>query len=407
MIIPIGDQPNPRGTPWVNYALIAANVLIFLFLSLPLMLRSVDLDDPAAQEYLRQLLQRYPDAGLHQLAAELRGMSAYDFLLMRWGYRPADPSPLTLLTSMFLHGGWLHLLGNMLFLWIYGDNVEHRLGRIGYLSAYLATGALAALGYGLFVPASAGNVPMVGASGAISGVLGFYFLWFPRNRVRLLVLLFPFIFTWRVSARLVLGFYLLIENLLPFLLQPAGGSGVAHGAHIGGFAAGLLGAFLVNQISGAQRRREARSLGEPGAPGTTTATSGGPESVLAAAQEGDPHEALRRYLRLLPSERRQVPGALVASLGDLLAGDGQTDAALALYQQGIADHPRGPGLDRLFLGVGLALLHGKGRPTAAYQYLMDALDAEPSSEVEQAVRTALAEIERVQKLPLQTRRRYG
>jgi membrane associated rhomboid family serine protease len=176
MFLPIGDQPNARGVPVVNYALIAANVAAFLFITLPLAHQQPDVLDPAVQELLRQLLRHGAEADLETLAAAARRISAYDLFLFRWGFRPADPSPLALLTSMFLHAGWLHLLGNVLYLWIYGDNVEHRLGPLRYLIAYLVTGALAALGYSALLPAGAGSIPMVGASGAISGVLGFYFV---------------------------------------------------------------------------------------------------------------------------------------------------------------------------------------------------------------------------------------
>jgi hypothetical protein len=242
---------------------------------------------------------------------------------------------------------------------------------------------------------------MVGASGAISGVLGFYFLWFPRNRVRLLVLFFPFIFTWRVSARLVLAFYLIMENLLPFLLSRSDQSGVAYGAHIGGFMAGLLGAVALNAWQAWRCRRNAAECQPEQSTGTPSS-----EMVVATVEQGRPLDAVQPYLGLLRSERARVPAEVVAALGDALAAAGQPDGALALYRQGISDHPRGPGLDRIFLGIGLTLLHGKGRPAAAYQYLLDALDADPSPEVAQAARAGLAEIEHLQKWQLRDRRRW-
>lgn len=409
MILPIGDQPNPKGVPWVNYLLLGANVAVFLGVTLPRLYSYPSPDDPATVELLRRLALQHPELSVEELAAQvLRGLSAYDVFLTRWGFRPGDPSPLTLLTSMFLHGGWLHLLGNMLFLWIYGDNVEHRLGPLGYLGAYLATGAAAALGYGLLVPVADRLVPMVGASGAISGVLGFYFVWFPRNKVRLLIFLFPiFVFTWLVSARIVLGFYLIVENLLPVLLGRGGRSSVAYGAHIGGFLAGLVAAFALDRIAAwwCARRGCAEFRGRAGAPaGATPAASRSlAATVTDAERDGEPAEAIARYLGLLPSERRQVPLQVLASLADSVAVD-RPDTALALYRQALVDHPRGPGLDRIYLGIGLTLLRGKGRPTAAYQYLMDALEAGPSPEVEAAARSALDEIARLQKLQVRNRR---
>jgi membrane associated rhomboid family serine protease len=185
-------------------------------------------------EYLQAIGAR----GAIPAQAILEHISAYDLFVFQHGFRPAEFSVQTLFTSMFLHGGWLHLAGNMLFLWIFGDNVEARLGRIGYLLSYLGTGAAATLFFTLFVLDS--QVPLIGASGAISGVLGCYFIWFPRNQVKTFIFLFPFIMTTvLIPARLVLGFYLVVDNLVPFLLAAGASGGVAHGAHIGGFVAGL------------------------------------------------------------------------------------------------------------------------------------------------------------------------
>ncbi|HOC99695.1 MAG TPA: rhomboid family intramembrane serine protease, partial [Myxococcota bacterium] len=120
---------------------------------------------------------------------------------------------------------------------IYGDNVEHKLGRLGFLVAYLVTGVAATLSYA----ALAGNsmTPLVGASGAISGILGLYFILFPKNRVKIFVFLCPLLVTvWHVPARIVLALYLLADNLLPLVL--GADSGVAYGAHIGGFVAGVV-----------------------------------------------------------------------------------------------------------------------------------------------------------------------
>jgi membrane associated rhomboid family serine protease len=137
----------------------------------------------------------------------------------------------------------------MLYLWIYGNNVEHRLGALAYLFWYLATGVAAIVFHALFNLGS--PVPLVGASGAISGVLGFYLIWFPRHVVKVFVFLFPFyVGIVHVGATVVLVLFLVVDNLLPFVLAPHG-SGVAHGAHIGGFLAGMLVAWL--------RRDRARS----------------------------------------------------------------------------------------------------------------------------------------------------
>ena len=423
MLLPIGDEPNPRGTPWVNYGLILANVGVFVVVTLPLMMRPADPNDPLTQALLRSLIDANPDVDPKAVAYHfLRGRTAYDVFLLYWGYRPDAPSVLALFSSMFLHGSWLHLLGNMLFLWIYGDNVEHAMGRLPYLGAYLASGLIAAAGYGLLVAAGEGSTPMVGASGAISGVLGFYFVWFPRNRVRLL--LFPLFFlVWRVPARLVIGFFVIVDNLLPFLTQRQ--SGVAYGAHLGGFVAGVAGALVVNQWNRYRCRRSAAgcdpgeavgppeeevsgpplSGGEIRSPAPMTPVGRGGEAVIRHLDAARPAAAVHAYLDLPAVERRQVPVETVAALGDWLAQAGQPDAALALYRQGLDDQPRSTKVDRLFLGIGLTLLRGKGRPTAAYQYLLDALDAATSGEIRTEAKVALREIEKLQKLQVPDRRR--
>jgi membrane associated rhomboid family serine protease len=188
MIIPISDHPNASGLPWMTLALIAANVAVFVFVTLPLSAQRPELNDPLLLEYLRAIRETLPrGASLREVA---RQTSMYDLVVFQWGFRPAEMSVPTLFTSMFLHGGLMHLLGNMLFLWIYGDNVEHRIGPVGFLFWYLATGVAATAFQTVFTLGS--QIPMVGASGAISGVLGFYFVWFPGHTVRLFALLFPF-----------------------------------------------------------------------------------------------------------------------------------------------------------------------------------------------------------------------
>ena len=247
MFLPIGDAPNPKGMPIVTYALIAANVAAFLLLNIPLGSRQADLNSPELREYVEVMARELQGrVDVREIVAQT---SAYDLFSFEHGYRPAAPQLTDLVTCMFLHGGFMHLFGNMLFLWIYGDNVERRLGAIPYLLAYLVTGAAATLTHALVFSSS--DVPLVGASGAISGILGFYFLWFPRNVVRMLAFLPPFLMqVFEIPARWVLGAYLVLDNLLPFLTSGEGG--VAHGAHIGGFVAGALAAWVLDR-RGAQQ----------------------------------------------------------------------------------------------------------------------------------------------------------
>ncbi|MBI4914205.1 MAG: rhomboid family intramembrane serine protease [Acidobacteria bacterium] len=154
----------------------------------------------------------------------------------------------TLVFSMFMHGGWLHLIGNMWFLWVFGDNVEDCLGHVGYLVFYLASGAAAAIGQAVVAPMS--DVPMVGASGAIAGVLGAYLLWFPWSRVKTAVFLGIFFTIAEIPAPVFLVLWFVMQafsGTLALATASAGGGGVAWFAHIGGFVTGLILAWLLRR----------------------------------------------------------------------------------------------------------------------------------------------------------------
>ena len=211
-MIPLKDDNPTRTTPFVNYALIAACVLVFLW--------QVSLGERIeAAIYAYGLI---PDLllGEARLPPELREVPAW----------------MTVFTSMFLHGGWMHLIGNMLYLWIFADNVEDRLGHGRFVVFYLLCGIAAALAQALPDPQS--QIPMIGASGAISGVLGAYLLLYPRARVLVLIPLGPRSQLVRLPALLVLGLWFGLQLLSEMLAPP--GAGVAFRAHIGGFVAGLL-----------------------------------------------------------------------------------------------------------------------------------------------------------------------
>ncbi len=198
------------------------------------------------------------------------GEAALEAFLSKWGVVPAEltaawasgayvsQETATLITSQFLHGGWFHLLGNMLYLWIFGNNVEDRLGRAGFLVFYLAGGVLAGLSQVAIDPTS--TIPTIGASGAIAAVLGAYFVFFPRARVTSLVFLGFFYQLIDVPAIIVLGFWFvlqIIDGIASLGMTEAGG--VAVFAHIGGFVAGALAARVLLSMSG--RRARSRSAG--------------------------------------------------------------------------------------------------------------------------------------------------
>ena len=148
-------------------------------------------------------------------------------------YQRHTSPPLSLLLSLFMHGSWLHLLGNMLFLWIFGNNIEDRLGRVKFILFYLLCGIGASLTHVLFNPGSL--VPVIGASGAVSGVMGAYLALFPTARVRTLVFVFILVTTMDIPASVFLVIWFLFQ-----FLYAGGGSGIAWLAHVGGFVLGFL-----------------------------------------------------------------------------------------------------------------------------------------------------------------------
>jgi membrane associated rhomboid family serine protease len=383
MFLPVGDAPNPRGTPWITYLLIAANVAAFLLLNVPLGSQQADASDPQLREYVEVMSRELQGrADVRELVAQT---SRYDLFAFEHGFRPNAPQLVDLLTCMFLHGSLMHLFGNMLFLWIYGDNVERRLGAVPYLLAYLATGVAATLSHALVFRSS--DVPLVGASGAISGALGFYFVFFPRNVVRVLAFLPPFLMqVFEIPARFVLGMYLLADNLLPFLL--AGEGGVAHGAHIGGFIAGGLAAAVMGRTGWSKQPQDLEP--EPRPTGTG--------DVRVALEDGLHEDAARAYFALpaAEAERALSPDEAVA-LARWLREHGHPDAALTMLRRVIRARPRAAGIAEAHALAGSVLLREMGEPTEAFQHLRAALDLSPRSETRDLVRRELAAIEGLQK----------
>lgn len=395
MFLPIGDAPNPPGTPVVNYALIALNVVVFVIFTLPLSSQGADPADPLLREYVQFLGERI---GRPLSAGEVAAtVSAYDLTVYEYGFRPASPSIVALFSSMFLHGGFMHLAGNMLFLWIYGDNVEHRLGRVRYALAYVAAGVAATLFHSAFSMGS--NTPMVGASGAISGVLGFYFLLFPRNTVRVFVMLFPFFMNVVVvRARIVLGFYIIISNILPFVLTSAGGGGVAHGAHIGGFLAGLAAAALVDRrerVATPREYRAAHTAGRPAArqPSVAEAQPSVAEKLSSLVGAGRLSEAAQVYFGAPERTSDSVNPRDVLVIGRWLSDNGHAKAALSAFRRVLRDHPTGPLAADAHLGAGLVQLRILDRPTSAYQHFLDVIDVAPEGKAADIAREGLEYID--------------
>lgn len=208
-MIPLHDENPTRSFPFVTLALIAANVAAFLYeLSLP--------GEPAVRAFFAEF------ALTPAVVMQTRDLGAYS----------------TVVTSMFLHGGWLHLIGNMWFLWIFGNNIEDSVGHFRFILFYLLCGAGAAAAQIAIHPDS--TVPMVGASGAVSGVLGAYLLLFPTARVLVALPIWIFLRLFRVPALLLLVVWFGMQLLSGWATLGQQTGGVAFWAHIGGFVAGLV-----------------------------------------------------------------------------------------------------------------------------------------------------------------------
>ena len=205
MLIPYKDDNPRRLVPYVTYCIIGINALIFVLQF------NLGISDPSAEKAF----------------------------IYRFGFIPADFSLITIFTSMFLHGGISHIMGNMWFLWVFGDNVEGVLGHLKYAIFYLMCGLAATISQLLINPNS--TIPMVGASGAIAGVLGMYMIRFPHARVHVFAFIIIFFTTFRVPAMFVLGFWFFnqLTNGFGSLGFDTTG-GVAWFAHIGGFIAGVM-----------------------------------------------------------------------------------------------------------------------------------------------------------------------
>lgn len=222
-MVPLKDDNPTQSTPYITYGLILVNILIFFY-----QLNQARLGEPSLEGFYRTWAM-VPT----ELTDSFQGAP-----------NPADFGEwLTLITSQFLHAGFLHLGGNMLYLWIFGNNVEDQMGRVRFLLFYLICGVLAALAQWFFSPQS--DIPSLGASGAIAGVMGAYILRFPNARILTLLPIFFFITFTRLPAYIFLGFWFILQALngiaslgAPTMVGEAGG--IAYWAHAGGFAFGAI-----------------------------------------------------------------------------------------------------------------------------------------------------------------------
>jgi membrane associated rhomboid family serine protease len=214
MFFPIGDQNIERGSkPIVTFALLAINVLVFIY--------------------------------QFTMSAELQNSFVFTY-----GSIPREITNgidlFTLFTCMFLHGGWMHVIGNMMFLWVFGDNIESTIGSVKFLLFYILAGLAASLTHSVLSPES--TIPCVGASGAIAGVLGAYLVMFPKSQIK--VLFIVFLRTFSVSAIYFLGFWIaqqFMSGIGSLSAATTANSGIAYWAHIGGFVFGVAGGFVMRK----------------------------------------------------------------------------------------------------------------------------------------------------------------
>ncbi len=211
-MIPLYDDIKSARRPWMNYLLISACTIVWII------------------QFTRSSEQ-------------------FELQILQYGMVPAKiiqgKRLWTLLSSIFMHGGWFHFLGNMLYLWIFGDNVEDAFGHTLYLLIYLSSGIAGNLLQMVISPFS--SIPTIGASGAISGIMGAYFVLYPRARVLTLIPFFIFIRMVYLPAAVLLGFWILFQILYGCSSAPGTGGGIAYFAHVGGFALGVIFGLLIKR----------------------------------------------------------------------------------------------------------------------------------------------------------------
>ncbi|MEW5990068.1 MAG: rhomboid family intramembrane serine protease [Chloroflexota bacterium] len=234
-MIPLRDANPTRRTPVVTLALIAACSAVFAL--------ELSIEASAGEAALAEFFDTW-GAVPSRVSAALAGTG------------DAGAAATGVLASLFLHGGWEHLIGNMLFLWIFGNNIEDRLGRLPFLVFYVLGGVVAALAQVWIEPAS--DIPLVGASGAIAATLGAYIVLYPRARILTFVFLVFFYQLIEVPAVIVLAFWFVLQLIdgVATLGAPTAGGGVAFFAHIGGFVAGAAVGVVVRSMAGRSRRDE-------------------------------------------------------------------------------------------------------------------------------------------------------
>lgn len=373
MFLPYRDEaPRDPGSAWVTKLLIAINVIVWFVTAVA--------DD----------------------ASGVLGVPS-DAAILRWAYIPKYPSLVTALTCMFMHGSFLHIAGNMWFLYLFGDNVELRMGHIKYFCCYMLAGLGGTFLHTVFFPDS--DIPTLGASGAIYGVMGMYLYLFPFNRVRFFYFLLLFVGTTQVSALFAIGFFFVTEALMSYLSAYGNmQSDVGHFAHAGGFVVGFVcvqgltaWGFIPNDgwTIGAWLRGKRRPATAPSAPDSAAYAPDGrtyvepepdPSALLTALIRAERMEEARRMWRreAFDNHRLTLPVREMLALALYLDRSGDGSAARDAYERVIATYPgQQPYEAEAHLALAGMLLSGarstgdRGDLSAISEHLRQAIEQHP------------------------------
>ena len=390
MLFPIGDDNPSERVPYVTYGIVAVNALVFLVVN-----------------QFGQIPNR---------------------VAFEWGFLPAHPHWYTFFTSMFLHADLLHIVGNLWFLWIVGDNVEDKLGHAVYLGFYLLSGAVAVGFYMLFTEFGAGRTPLIGASGAIAGVLGCYMLLFPNARIRIFYwVFFFFLGVMAVRAKWVIGAWLVLQLIDWFATSNQYMGGVAYAAHVGGFLVGIGVALMVRgrlvragrldlrDPVAPSRGRTGRSVGPTGTEARTaprpwptpvfenprhlkerdgTDFFGTEEAIADNVKSGLLDVAVERYREYVRMPHaKPLPAWAQIEIAAELFRRKDYEGAMEAYRRYVGHHATGPDAAEAKFRLGVILSRHRREYFRAREYLVQAAMEHPDPQIAAFAREELARIE--------------
>jgi membrane associated rhomboid family serine protease len=381
MLLPVGDDSDSHVVPVVNMGIVVLNILVF--------------------------------AAVNVLGNDVTAQNVFD----GYGIVPGDLAWYQFLTSLFLHGGWMHIIGNMWFLWVFGDAVENRLGHVGYAVFYLVAGIGASVFYLLFTPKTL--MPCIGASGAIFGVVASYAILFPRNEIRMLYWFWLFVGTFHVKAVWIVGFWV-VEQVVTWHLMSEFGrvGGIAYAAHVGGALFGILLAVAVRTwwpeerivddwgpsfpITGGERWSPAAgpSAPPPTPPVVPLGFDDPPESEVSSMDDvsrafanDDPERALelyRQHAACRPGAPMAAPAQI--AIADALFKRADFDEALDAYRLYLDAYGAEAHAATAKFRAAVILSRRRGENAEAAKLLLEVIMEHPDPEVVELARGELARI---------------